>query len=238
MDIPFFFADQQFELNTELDLIEETSKHIVSVLRMKAGDQIQLTNGRGELCAAEIILTSKKICRVRLYDLQQMPKNKKQSVIAISLLKNSGRWEWFLEKAAELGIDTVVPIICDRTERQFFRKERMQNILVSAMLQSKQYWITKLDDPLSVNQFLQKYGGYNHVFIAHCEGETRSELSDSLNQNMDHAIVLIGPEGDFTKDEIERSVMEGFREVSLGSTRLRTETAGITAAVLLKQLVG
>ncbi|MFZ9661107.1 MAG: RsmE family RNA methyltransferase [Chitinophagaceae bacterium] len=238
MDTPYFFADVELAMNAELNLSEETSRHIVQVLRMKVGDQFQLTNGKGEVCSAEILEATKKVCRVRINQYQVIPKTRKETIIAISLLKNAGRWEWFLEKAAELGIDKIIPIICERTERQFFRKDRMNSILISAMLQSKQCWITTLDDPISMNLFLQQYVGYNHVFIAHCETGNKVELSSRLNQTMDHAIVLVGPEGDFTHDEVEKSILEGFVEVSIGSTRLRTETAGVTAAVLLKQLVG
>jgi 16S rRNA (uracil1498-N3)-methyltransferase len=164
-----------------------------------------------------------------------MPQSRKRVTIAISLIKNNSRFEWFLEKAAELGVSKIIPLICERTEKQHFRVDRMQQILTSAMLQSQQAWLTDLNPPTHFAAALGMIDG-SVKMIAHCIQENKKELTAHVLHASDPAI-LIGPEGDFTKNEIEQAIAQQFIPVSLGDNRLRTETAGIVAATLMK-LVG
>jgi 16S rRNA (uracil1498-N3)-methyltransferase len=153
-------------------------------------------------------------------------------IIAISPLKNASRFEWFLEKAAETGISAVVPLLCSRTERQFIKKDRWNGILVSAMQQSQQAWLTELADPLVFSSFVSgRHASEN--YIAHCMEGKKTPLQMIVKQSHSSSCILIGPEGDFTIDELSMALDQGYHPVSLGETRLRTETAGITAAVLL-----
>jgi len=177
-------------------------------------------------------------CTVRIQSTTTIPPPLHKVTIAISILKNAARFEWFLEKAAETGIHAIVPLICQRTERQVFRESRLKSILVSAMLQSQQSWLTEIYMPLSFPSFIAslKQPSFDHQYIAHCEDGEKRELSTMIDLEQRSSLVLIGPEGDFTPEEISVALAAGCTPVQLGETRLRTETAGITAAVLLRQL--
>ncbi len=199
---------------------------------MKQGEQIQLTNGRGEIVTAEIISENKKATEVKVLSTSNSPHRTSNITIAISIIKNNSRFEWFLEKATEIGVSEIIPLICERTEKQNFRHDRMKNILVSAMLQSQQAWLPILHEPAKLKEVI-KDSTKRNKYIAHCIEEQRKQLSDeTINQS---SIILIGPEGDFTKEEVDLAVTNNFIPVSLGATRLRTETAGIVACVLLNQ---
>ena len=136
-----------------------------------------------------------------------------------------------LEKATEIGISEIIPLICKRTEKTHFREERMKTILTSAMLQSRQVWLPELSAPVKINEL--KNENYEQKFIAHCIEEDKKELNGLIDKKVSK-IILIGPEGDFTEEEIQTAVQQNYIPVSLGKTRLRTETAGLVAAVLLK----
>ncbi|MGB8194917.1 MAG: RsmE family RNA methyltransferase [Chitinophagaceae bacterium] len=240
MQLPIFFSEKTGALNEILTLDEDTSKHVVQVLRMQKGELLQLTDGKGNLVNGQIIDAFKKNSTVRIIEAQFIPRPERMTAIAISLLKNSNRFEWFLEKATELGIQEIVPLICDRTTRQHFRFERMQSLLVSAMLQSQQAWLPEFHEPVRFNKFMEGFqepaeeAGEYQKFIAHCIDEDgKQDLRDLVNTSL-NGIVLIGPEGDFSKEEIELAARHQFVPVSLGATRLRTETAGIVAATLLR----
>jgi 16S rRNA (uracil1498-N3)-methyltransferase len=158
--------------------------------------------------------------------------------IAISPLKNASRFEWFLEKATELGVAEIFPIICHRTVREHFRQERLQSICVSAMLQSQQAWLPRLHAPMPYEQFIATQSlendlHYHHRWIAHCADLEKHHLVQTLKPGMEDSLLLIGPEGDFTPSEIVHAEANSFVAVSLGETRLRTETAGVVAASLL-----
>jgi 16S rRNA (uracil1498-N3)-methyltransferase len=147
-------------------------------------------------------------------------------------MKNSSRFEWFLEKATEIGISEIIPLLCERTEKEKFRIDRMQTILVSAMLQSQQCWIPLLHEPSTFEDVI-KASAHQQRFIAHCIDNEKKKLSDLMNSDHSSHIILIGPEGDFTPAEISSAAEYHYIAVSLGKTRLRTETAGVVAAVLL-----
>ena len=213
-------------------LNEETSRHVVQVLRMQMGDQLKLTDGLGNIFTAIITDDHKKRCAVTIHSKEFQQQSQRKVTIAISLIKNSSRFEWFLEKVTEIGISEIIPLICERTEKQHFRLDRMKSILVSAMLQSQQYWLPALQEPLALHKLIET-SHYDQKFIAHCIDEQKRNLSDLANENLSTQIILIGPEGDFTASEIEMAVQHHFIPVALGNTRLRTETAGVVAAALL-----
>jgi len=233
MSLPIFYAE---ELNTSQQLItldEDTSKHIVQVLRMSKGEQLQLTDGRGLLVTTDIVDDHKKKCAVKLIEVKNTAMPVRKSAIAISILKNNTRFEWFLEKATEIGITEIIPLICERTEKHHFRFDRMKNILVSAMLQSQQVWLPQLHEPRKFNDIIHQ-SNQQQKFIAHCVEDGKTSLSRLVDHDALSQIILIGPEGDFTKSEIDFALQQDFLPVTLGDTRLRTETAGIVASTILR----
>jgi len=238
MDTPWFYLPNSV-VDTLVTLDDASTKHAVQVLRLKEGDAICLTNGAGLLYKAEISTAEKKQCVVQVLETLDLPRLAHRKVaMAISPLKNASRFEWFLEKATELGVAEIFPIICHRTVREHFRQERLQSICVSAMLQSKQAWLPELHVPrpyeqLIASQSLDNKGHYHHRWIAHCADLEKHHLVQALKQGMEDSMLLIGPEGDFTESEIVAAESIGFVAVSLGETRLRTETAGVVAASLL-----
>ncbi len=233
---PGLFFLEQIEGKGDFQVLpEESSKHIIQVLRMRVGDHLQLTDGRGKTAVAVISDDHKKRCTVQVQIVNEVAKPPLQHTIAIALLKNASRFEWFLEKAAELGISRIVPLLTTRTEKTHFRFDRMKSILVSAMLQSQQNWLTELQNPLAFGDWLQTEQLDKGRFIAHCEPGEKSNLLQPGIFELQSKTVLIGPEGDFTPKEIEMAIARGYRPITLGNTRLRTETAGIVAATLLQQ---
>ncbi len=233
MQLPFFFEENLPE-SAQFILSEDSSRHIVQVLRIKEGQQIMLTNGKGQMVTAEIVLANKKKTEVKIKNKEFVCLRQPKISIAISFIKNANRFEWFLEKATEIGISTIIPLLCKRTEKTHFREQRMKTILISAMLQSRQAWLPELSEPKKINDFLENELQYDNKFIAHCLEEDKKELKDFILNNSSSKIILIGPEGDFTREEIELALKNEYIPVSLGETRLRTETAGLVAAVLLK----
>ena len=231
MELPFFYlADIPAEA-ADLILPEESSKHIVSVLRMQEGEELQLTNGMGTIVRASIQKAHKKSCTLKTIEVLQSVDSRKLVTLAISLLKNPSRFEWMLEKVTEIGIRTVIPLISHRTERQHFRADRMKNIMVSAMLQSQQSWLTEISEPVSFKEVIET-GEYENKYIAHCLPQQRTSLRQDADKSAS-SIILIGPEGDFSPLEITAALEFGYKPVTLGDTRLRTETAGVVAATLL-----
>jgi 16S rRNA (uracil1498-N3)-methyltransferase len=231
MSLPLFFLETIDEQQSTLVLSEETSKHIVQVLRMTIGERLQLTDGKGVTLTTEIINDHKKSCTVQKISIDKIPAPQKQITIAISLVKNASRFEWFLEKATEIGVTTIIPIICNRTEKQHFRFDRMKGIVNSAMLQSHQAWMPILHEPISLEKVILADKS-EYKFIAHCETDNEKNHLSALPK-LSSSIMLIGPEGDFTPTEIEMALKNNFKPVSLGENRLRTETAGMVAVTLL-----
>jgi 16S rRNA (uracil1498-N3)-methyltransferase len=232
MSLPIFFTKEITLLHQALVLDEDTSRHVSQVLRMREGEELQLTDGQGNLLTAEITGAHKKHTAVKITGSSFVNAPARKVSIAISLLKNANRFEWFLEKATELGVQEIAPLICERTERQHFRYDRMQSVLVSAMLQSQQCWLPVLKEPVQLEKFIGAMDEKTQKFVAYLDENKKRELRDAVDRALS-GVVLIGPEGDFTKDEIEAAFSQGFMPVSLGHTRLRTETAGIVAAVLM-----
>lgn len=230
MTLPFFYEPSVAAANAHFQLSEETSKHCIQVLRMKIGELLHLTNGKGTLYQARILSEDKKKAIVLIEEERFKPQQTKKISIAISLLKNTSRFEWFLEKATEIGVHELCPIICQRTEHTRFRLDRMNQLLVAAMLQSQQVWLPVLHEPVPFKDILPRQT-YNLRLIAHCEDDHKNDIRN-LPPFVD-AQILIGPEGDFSPAEIQSALDHQFFPVTLGETRLRAETAGVVAAALL-----
>lgn len=232
MQLPFFYIEQYNPGEKIITLNEDNSRHVVQVLRMKEGEPLHLTDGKGHLVTAAIRDAHKRHCVVQITESVFSDPVQPDVTIGISLLKNNNRFEWFLEKATEIGVSAIAPLICARTEKQKSRTDRLKNILISAMLQSRQVWLPVLYQPINFNELVSHadFANIKQKNIAHCvEGEKQS-----LAPGLDSSIILIGPEGDFTPEEIELALKNNYKPVTLGSTRLRTETAGVVAAVRLR----
>ena len=214
--------------NDEIILSAEESKHATKVLRKKEGEILNFTDGKGYLYKAVITVADTRKCRLQVVSSEQKEKQHNYHLhIAIAPTKNMDRFEWFLEKATEIGIDEITPIICSRSERKVIKTERGNRILLSAMKQSLKYHLPKLNEAISLTNFIkQDFEGTK--YIAHCEDGEKKELR-TVNKT-EKTIILIGPEGDFSPKEIELAEQNQFKAVSLGASRLRTETAGIIAA--------
>ncbi|HNP33312.1 MAG TPA: 16S rRNA (uracil(1498)-N(3))-methyltransferase [Flavobacterium sp.] len=206
---------------------KEESKHIIKVLRKKEGDTLHVTNGLGFLFTTEISIASDTKCTVKIVSFEKQEAPKFWLHLVVAPTKMNERYEWFLEKATEIGIQEITPIICEHSERKVIKTDRFQKILESAMKQSLHYYLPKLNEPIAFKEFIkQKHSGLS--FIAHCEETDKKSLKNELKSNTDITI-LIGPEGDFSVKEIQQAIDNNFIPVSLGATRLRTETAAIVA---------
>lgn len=206
---------------------KDESKHIAKVLRKKEGDLLHITNGKGWLFTAEITIAEQKNCVVSIISKTLKPKRNYKLHLAVAPTKMNDRYEWFLEKATEIGIETITPIICDHSERKVVKTERFEKIIQSATKQSLQCYLPKLNAPVTFKEFI-KQDFNTQIFIAHCEETDKKSLKSQLQPNKD-CTILIGPEGDFSVKEIEIALQHNFIPVTLGETRLRTETAAIAA---------
>jgi 16S rRNA (uracil1498-N3)-methyltransferase len=232
MAVPYFYEPLIASNISTYTLSEETSKHCVQVLRMKEGDRIDLTNGIGQIFEASITLAHKKHTTVQIESEKGINPSAQKIVLGISLLKNVTRLEWLFEKATEMGVHTIVPLICERTIHERFKNDRMQNILQSAMIQSQQVWLPILTEPTTYGNFIKTYKASQQL-IAHCEPADKTSIKDLATGN--DCVLLIGPEGDFSPKEIREAIALNYTEIHLGPTRLRTETAGLFALSVLKK---
>ena len=204
---------------------KEESKHIIKVLRKKDTDILFVTNGLGLLFKTEITLASDNKCTVKILAVEKAAPSKFHLHLAVAPTKMNDRYEWFLEKATEIGIHEITPIFCDRSERKVINTERFDKILLTAMKQSNVLFLPKLNKAVSFKEFLnQKNEGLQ--LIAHCEETDKKSLKSVLKPN-ENVTLLIGPEGDFSEKEIAMALENKYIPVSLGNTRLRTETAAI-----------
>lgn len=206
---------------------KEESKHIVKVLRKKIGDELDITNGMGWLFTSKIISADIKKCIVSIETKILQPRKNYTLHLAVAPTKLNDRFEWFLEKATEIGIDSITPVICDHIERKIIKHHRFEKMLQSAMKQSLQCYLLQLNQAISFKEFIkQDFKG--QLFIAHCNKRDRKSLKNELIPKQD-VTILIGPEGDFSVKEIEMAIQNKFIPVTLEETRLRTETAAIVA---------
>lgn len=223
-----FFNPNIDENTKEILFDKEESRHIIKVLRKKQGDILHITNGKGSLFSAEIIIESDKKCVVKIVDIQFKEKEWNYYLhVAIAPTKNIDRLEWFIEKATEIGIDEITPIICENSERKVVKHDRLHKIMLSAVKQSLKYTAPKLNDLTSFNDFI-KNSIEGNLLIAHCnEGEKKALKSFEFTGKK--ITILIGPEGDFSPKETLEAIKSNFIPITLGDSRLRTETAGIVA---------
>ncbi|PWK20001.1 16S rRNA (uracil(1498)-N(3))-methyltransferase [Xanthomarina spongicola] len=222
-----FYNQEISEEATQIIFQKEESKHIIKVLRKTVGDILHITNGFGWLFTAKITVADTKNCVAVIINKDKQAKRTYQVHLAVAPTKMNDRYEWFLEKATEIGIDTITPIICDNSERKVIKTERYEKILQSAMKQSLSCYMPKLNDAITFKSFIdQSFTGQK--FIAHCEETEKKSLKNEIISNQDITL-LIGPEGDFSVKEIEMAINNNFIPVTLGNTRLRTETAAIVA---------
>jgi len=207
---------------------KDESKHIVKVLRKQEGDNLNITNGKGFLFSAEIIEANHNKCKAKITAVEQERDKKYHIHLAVAPTKMNDRFETFLEKATEIGLDKITPIICDHSERKVVKINRFERVLQSAMKQSLHYSIPEISEAISFQEFIQQEQN-EQKFIAHCEENDKKSLQKELEPGKSYTI-LIGPEGDFSSEEIKSAIKAGFIPVTLGNTRLRTETAAIVAA--------
>lgn len=220
------------DIQNRAELPAEEAAHAVRVLRLQAGDEVTLTDGKGNFYRAEISVASNKRCLVNILETQpQEPLWQGHLHIAMAPTKNMDRTEWFAEKATEIGFDELTFLNCRFSERKVIKTERIQKILVSAIKQSLKARLPLLNEMTDFDKFVrQPFNGQK--FIAHCYEGEKPLLKGILKQGED-ALVLIGPEGDFSEEEVKTAVAQGFQPVSLGRSRLRTETAALVACHIL-----
>ncbi|MBL7951807.1 MAG: 16S rRNA (uracil(1498)-N(3))-methyltransferase [Flavobacteriales bacterium] len=212
-------------LGASVELPEEEAHHATAVLRLAVGTRIGLLDGAGTKAAGEIESASKKGCTVRILERVVLPAERSARIhLAVAPTKQMDRYEWFVEKAVEIGVDRITPLITDRTERGKLRIDRLQRVAISAMKQSQRAWLPRIDELTTVKHLLQEDLAPQRLF-GWCEGEHRS-LMERYTPSID-TVVLIGPEGDFTPEEAATFRNTGFHAVSIGAARLRTETAAL-----------
>lgn len=234
--LPFFYHPQLDEEQKMITLDEPTSKHCIQVLRMQEGEQMMLTDGRGKKALVAIIVTDRKRCGVRVDHMDIIQPRPHRFSLGIAFTKNNSRNEWLLEKATEMGIEEIFPLICSRSEKEKFNADRLNGILVAAMLQSQQCYLPVLQGPMALKKLSTSLKEFDQKVIAHCiDSETRKFLLEELRPGK-NVLALIGPEGDFTKEEITLCLDNGFVPVSLGAHRLRTETAGLYVCTIFNAL--
>lgn len=222
-----FFQENLLESTTEIKFSTEESRHISKVLRKKTGDAITVTNGKGLEWKGEITMLDTRNTLATKTATIFHKKAKSNLHIAIAPTKSNDRIEWFLEKATEIGITHITPILCNHSERRNIKSERFEKILIGALKQSNQFHLPKLNSLTYFSDFVSSNSADNK-FIAHCREGNKSNLS-SYNTLSKDVLILIGPEGDFSREEVELAMENDFLPIALGSQRLRTETAGIVA---------
>lgn len=213
---------------TDNTLPEEESHHAVKVLRLQAGDSVLVMDGQGTMYHATIAVAHPKHCVVNSLERVDTPPTRNYYLhIAIAPTKNIDRLEWFVEKAAEIGIDEISPIFCTFSERKVLKTDRIEKILVSAMKQSMQPYLTKLNEPCTFKDFIKRASAFDgQKFIGHCHSGGKEMLAKAVKPNGRY-LIMIGPEGDFSENEVAESVSNGFTPITLGDMRLRVETAAL-----------
>ena len=223
-----FFQPDIDESTQQIIFSREESKHIVKVLRRTEGALLKVTNGKGLLFTAQIITADIKQCVAKIIDTEKEARPNYWLHLAVAPTKMNDRYEWFLEKATEIGIDEITPVICDHSERKVVKLDRYERVLQSAMKQSLHFRMPKLNEPVSFSGFINKDINAEK-FIAHCEEDQPRILLQNAAAALTDTLILIGPEGDFSPEEIKLALENDFSPVSLGTSRLRTETAAIVA---------
>ena len=232
MSIPYFYEPSILSGQTNFTLNEISSKHCVQVLRMQENQRVDITNGLGYLFEATILTAHKKNTLVQIQSEKFIAAPSQKITLGIGLLKNLTRLEWLLEKATEMGVYEIMPLLCEHTLFEKFKLERFQNILQSAMIQSQQVWLPLLATPVKFKEAIQNQKQAQKL-IAHCEAADKLDIKKI--EAASDCLLLIGPEGDFSQAEIELASAHHFQAIHLGPTRLRTETAALFALSVLKK---
>ena len=223
-----FYHPKISEGDEQVVFPRDESKHISKVLRKKEGDLLQITNGRGFLFTTKILDANHNKCIAKIEQYEQQQPVSYKLHLAVAPTKMNDRYEWFLEKATEIGIQEITPLICDHSERKTIKPGRYERVLQSAMKQSLHTFLPVLNPVSTFSEFIQQEQK-GQQFIAHCEaGEKRFPLKNQIKRHGEITI-LIGPEGDFSEEEIKLAIENNWQPVSLGNSRLRTETAAIVA---------
>ncbi len=209
-------------------LNEQESKHASKVLRLKTGDEVLLIDGKGTKYVAVISGNAGKRTMVRVQSKESYENRSNHYLhIAIAPTKNMDRLEWFLEKATEIGVDEITPLLCHNSERKVIKEDRLERVVLAAMKQSVKAYKPKLNSLTKFSDFV-KSAGLDGKFIAHCYDQEKTPLKTAC-LNSAASLVMIGPEGDFSLEEVALAEANGFQAVELGKERLRTETAGVVA---------
>ncbi len=233
MSVHLFY---QPDLTSDLiSLSEDESKHAIRVLRLSIGDEVEIVDGKGARAVAEVTSDHAKRCELRIVRRTRDESPRKFHVhIAVAPTKNNERLEWFLEKATEIGIDEITLLDCEHSERSSVKKERLEKVAISAMKQSQQSWLPVINEIVSYDKFV-KAATADVKLIAHCDEGSKNSIS-KISFSGKNILVLIGPEGDFSRAEIDTALGNQFTAVSLGETRLRTETAALYAVTAINLL--
>lgn len=226
--IPLFYQ-QNLTLS---HLTPEESQHALKVLRLRVGDAIEVTDGKGTLARAELTSDEKRNAGFRIIESHTIPKRTPSTHLAIAPTKNIDRMEWLVEKCTEIGIDKITFLRCKTSERPSVPLERLQKLALSAMKQSRQAWLPELTDMTAFSDFICSVTEAQR-FIAYVDASNPDLLSKLVKPEGDQ-VLLIGPEGDFTKEELDLAIEHGFNKVSLGPNRLRTETAGLVGLLMIR----
>lgn len=221
-----FYNPNLTETTEQFTFDREESKHIVKVLRKQEGDILHVTNGLGFVFKVEIVIGMDTKCQVKIISAERQEPLKYKLHLAVAPTKMNDRYEWFLEKATEIGVTSITPIICDRSEKKFVKNDRFEKIIHSASKQSLQSYFPILNEAISFKEFIKSKENNGHFFIAHCEESNKKSLKEVIQKGAEITL-LIGPEGDFSDNEILSALQNGYIPVTLGETRLRTETAAI-----------
>jgi len=233
-----FYTPSVSSANENFTLSEEESKHCIRVLRLVIGDKIVLIDGKGGWYNAVITDENPKRCVVKIVEVQQKTGHRTFRLhIAIAPTKNNDRMEWFIEKATEIGIDEVSLIECKNSERNVIKTERLEKVAVAAIKQSLKAYLPKINELAAFKKFIDSVTNFNgQKFIAHCNEAVSKVHLKTLYTKGEEALILIGPEGDFTPEEVKLALSNGFKEISLGSSRLRTETAALYCCTVINVL--
>ncbi len=227
--MPQFYQPVILVASEQLQLDEDVSRHIVQVLRMQPGDLLTITDGKGQSATAGILNADKRRCLVQLQEVTTHTRKTPFLHMAVAFTRHAGRNEWLLEKITEMSVHTIIPVSTSRTVRDKIRYDRWKNMLAAAMIQSQQHYLPDLPEVVSLPQLLARYAHVDQKLVAHCMPSfPRAPLPEILKPHKE-TLVLIGPEGDFTPEEIALCDSAGFAGISLGQTRLRTETAAMAA---------
>ncbi len=222
---------QSFDAGEVLHTLPDVESVHMKVMRLKAGDTVRLTDGVGHFADAVVEDVNPKKSTVSLIKVIDVPKSNHRLTIAVAPTKNIARYEWFVEKAVEIGIDCIIPIYCDHSERARLRIDRLEKVAISAMKQSLKAWLPVIHEPISFDELMGRDDLPKALCIAWIDDTVDLHLKDAFIRG-ENALILIGPEGDFSAAEVSKAKKRGFVPVGLGKARLRTETAALAACMI------